>query len=50
MGWTTRKKFKEASEDAHYHNLLTTMLAIVSLGKSFMMLSEHTTFQMVSWP
>jgi hypothetical protein len=27
MGWTTRNKFKEASEDAHYHNLLTTMLA-----------------------
>jgi hypothetical protein len=27
MGWTTRNKFKEASENAHYHNLLTTMLA-----------------------
>jgi hypothetical protein len=27
MGWTTRNKFKKASEDAHYHNLLTTMLA-----------------------
>jgi hypothetical protein len=27
MGWTTRNKFKEASKDAHYHNLLTTMLA-----------------------
>jgi hypothetical protein len=27
MGWTTRNKFKEASGDAHYHNLLTTMLA-----------------------
>jgi hypothetical protein len=26
MGWTTKNKFKEASEDAHYHNLLTTML------------------------
>jgi hypothetical protein len=27
MGWTTRNKFKEASKDAHYHNLLTTILA-----------------------
>jgi hypothetical protein len=27
IGWTTRNKFKEAPEDAHYHNLLTTMLA-----------------------
>jgi hypothetical protein len=27
MGWTTRNKFKDAPEDAHYHNLLTTMLA-----------------------
>jgi hypothetical protein len=26
MGWTTRNKFKEASEDTHYHNLPTTML------------------------
>jgi hypothetical protein len=27
MGWTTRNKFKDAPEDAHYHNLLTTVLA-----------------------
>jgi hypothetical protein len=27
MGWTTRTKFKDAPEDAHYHNLLTTVLA-----------------------
>jgi hypothetical protein len=27
IGWTTRNKFKEAPEDAHYHHLLTTMLA-----------------------
>jgi hypothetical protein len=27
IGWTTRNKFKEAPKDAHYHNLLTTMLA-----------------------
>jgi hypothetical protein len=27
MGWTTINKFKDAYEDAHYHNLLTTMLA-----------------------
>jgi hypothetical protein len=27
MGWTTRNKFKNAPEDAHYHNLLTTVLA-----------------------
>jgi hypothetical protein len=27
IGWITRNKFKEAPEDAHYHNLLTTMLA-----------------------
>jgi hypothetical protein len=27
MGWTTRNKFKNAPEDAHYHNLLTTLLA-----------------------
>jgi hypothetical protein len=26
MGWTTRNKFKDASEDAHYHKLLTTVL------------------------
>jgi hypothetical protein len=27
MGWTTRNKFKDAPEDAHYHNLLTTVPA-----------------------
>jgi hypothetical protein len=27
MGWTTRNKFKDAPEDAYYHNLLTTVLA-----------------------
>jgi hypothetical protein len=27
MGCTTRNKFKDAPEDAHYHNLLTIMLA-----------------------
>jgi hypothetical protein len=27
MGWTTRNKFKDAPEDAHYHNLLTTLQA-----------------------
>jgi hypothetical protein len=27
MGWTTRNKFKDAPEDDHYHNLLTTLLA-----------------------
>jgi hypothetical protein len=27
MGRTTRNKFKDAPEDAHYHNLLTTVLA-----------------------
>jgi hypothetical protein len=27
MGWATRNKFKDAPEDAHYHNLLTTVLA-----------------------
>jgi hypothetical protein len=26
MGWTTRNKFKDTPEDAHYHNLLTTVL------------------------
>jgi hypothetical protein len=27
MGWTCRNKFKEPPEEAHYHKLLTTMLA-----------------------
>jgi hypothetical protein len=27
MGWTTRNKFKDAPKDAHYHNLLTAVLA-----------------------
>jgi hypothetical protein len=27
MGWTTRNKFKDTPEDAHYHKLLTTVLA-----------------------
>jgi hypothetical protein len=27
MGWTTKNKFKDTSEDAHYHNLLATLLA-----------------------
>jgi hypothetical protein len=26
MGWITRNKFKDAPDDAHYHNLLTTVL------------------------
>jgi hypothetical protein len=27
MGWTCQNKFKEPPEEAHYHKLLTTMLA-----------------------
>jgi len=27
MGWTSRNKFMEADEDAHYHTLLTVVLA-----------------------
>jgi hypothetical protein len=35
---------------AWWANLVTAHpLAIVSLSKNFMMLSEHTTSQMVSW-
>jgi hypothetical protein len=35
---------------AWWANLVTAHpLAIISLGKNFMMLSEHTTSQMVSW-
>jgi hypothetical protein len=31
MGWTTRNKFKDAPEGAHYHNLLIIVLAEYNL-------------------